>query len=96
MIKLKNILLNENNSRYLYEDSIESALSNYKISKSKDDAGFTTFSIKDWRGNLVGKFCRFITNNQLNQIEECEGPVHEIIKNHDLEFSKKNRLKLRK
>ncbi len=96
MIKLKSIVLNESNSRILYEDSIESALNGYKISKSKDeDSGFTTFTVKDKRGNVLGKFCRFVTNNQLSQVEGFDGPVYETVKSHDISFSKKNRLKLK-
>lgn len=95
MIKLKNILLNENKSQS-YEDSIESVLGAYTISKTKDGSGFTTFTIKNGRGDVLGKFCRFITNNQLNQVDGFDGPIYEIIDNHDKVFSKTNRLKLKK
>lgn len=95
MIKLKHILM-ESRSRLIYEDSIQSTLNQYKVTKSKkDDSVFTTFTIKDGRGNLVGEFCRFVSNNQLNQVEGFNGPVYEMIRNHDILFAKKNKLKLK-
>ena len=95
MIKLFDILL-ENSTRVLYEDSICDLMKKYKISKNKKDgSAFTTFTIKDARGNKIGEFCRLVTNNSLNQLDGFDGPVYEMIKSHDLMFAKKNRLKIR-
>ena len=94
-MKLKEIVLLETSSKMkLYEFSIESLFPNYIISKNNKNSSFPTYSIKDDRGNVVGKFSRFITNNQLNQLDGFDGELYENIKLHDKIFAKKYNLKI--